>query len=195
MPLVANDLSKDETTSSIVIEEYKQEEQKPECHPILEDVDSSEDALNTNVETVSDKESIETLQARFRKLSHFSGLPQNSYYEKDRPYFETRQKWEGCVLDLNPESFVAHLVDKTKDNPDEEVEIPFDEVSDDDRDLVQPGAIFYWNIGYEIAVKGSRKRMADLRFRRLPVWTKSEKLQAEQEAERTAEALGWTREK
>src|SRR5262249_25118886 len=63
--------------------------------------------------------------------------------------FVLLQKWEGTVLQVLPEdSLFARLVDLSGSGPDEEAEFSLEEVSDIDRPLVVPGAIFYWSIGY-----------------------------------------------
>ncbi len=88
--------------------------------------------------------------------------------------FVALQSWEGHVLELNGDGFVARLSDKTASRPDEEAEFPKDEVSAIDRDLIGPGAIFYWSVGYRDRPNGVRSRESVIRFRRLPAWTDRE---------------------
>jgi hypothetical protein len=59
-------------------------------------------------------------------------------------------------------------------SPEEEAEIPMDEVSAMDLDLVRPGALFYWSIGYRGHASGQRSRESLIRFRRLPRWSMEE---------------------
>jgi hypothetical protein len=83
------------------------------------------------------------------------------------------QQWEGVVQDVGKEQFVASLRDI--DNPDhapEQATVAFDEVSDDDRPLVAPGAVFYWTIGYRVEPHGQKWLTSGIRFRRLPAWSK-----------------------
>jgi len=87
--------------------------------------------------------------------------------------FETLQKWEGYVTYVKKDSFIAKLVDLTNHIPDEEVEIGFEEIAKEDIELVEPGAVFYWNIGYHERHSG-RERSSLIRFRRLPVWSQDE---------------------
>lgn len=108
-----------------------------------------------------------------------------------RSRFLPLQKWEGTVLSVRAESFVARLVDKTSDAVDAEAELPLSDVTVDDLALVQPGAVFYWTVGYSMDLSGSRRRVAEMRFRRLPVWTKRDLEQARSAADRTIEDLGW----
>jgi hypothetical protein len=105
--------------------------------------------------------------------------------------FRLLQKWEGLVLQVRDSAFVARLADQTHNGPDEEAEIPLAEVSQGDQDLVQPGAIFYWSIGYLDTHGGQRTRASVIRFRRLPAWTAEELEAAKRKAADTRDLLGW----
>lgn len=105
--------------------------------------------------------------------------------------FISLQKWEGVVLEVLSDSFLARLVDLTRTGLDEEAEFPVNEVSEEDRPLIRPGAIFYWNIGYHNSYSGQRTRTSIIRFRRLPAWTREEIEAAKREAERLGESIGW----
>ncbi|MCI0454176.1 MAG: hypothetical protein L0Y68_04175 [Candidatus Dadabacteria bacterium] len=106
-------------------------------------------------------------------------------------YFLSLQKWEGNVIEVMKDYFLAKLVDLTAPGADEQAEIPLEEVSIEDLDLVVPGAIFYWNIGYEDESNGQRKRTSIIRFRRLPAWSQSEIKEAKKEAEEIGKSLKW----
>lgn len=102
-----------------------------------------------------------------------------------RSTFSLLQHWEGTVATIAGDEFVATLRDLTDPSQSEEqASFPLDAVPDPDRDLLLPGAVFYWAIGYEVTVTGTRKTVSMLRFRRLPAWTKSDILSAKAEAER-----------
>jgi hypothetical protein len=101
------------------------------------------------------------------------------------------QKWEGTVLQVLKESFFARLVDLTSGGMDEEAEFPLEEVSDADRSLVEPGAVFYWNIGYVDSLSGQRTRASVIRLRRLPVWGAEELERAKQKAQYMSDELDW----
>ncbi len=88
--------------------------------------------------------------------------------------FQALQRFEGTVLCVSEDSFTARLVDKTNRRPQEEAEFPLVEVMPGDQDLVRPGAVFYWVIGYERKTYGQQSRSSIIRFRRLPTWTQSE---------------------
>ena len=105
--------------------------------------------------------------------------------------FISLQKWEGIVMEVMDDAFLARLIDLTNKGVDEEAEFPIDEISEEDKPLVRPGAIFYWNIGYHTSYSGQRTRSSIIRFRRLPAWTQREIDAAKREAERIGKALGW----
>jgi len=99
--------------------------------------------------------------------------------------FSLLQSWEGVVSAVSEAEFVAILRDLSKSNqPEEQATFPMDAVAEPDHSLVALGAVFYWVIGYEVTVTGTRKTVSILRFRRLPAWTKSDLLTAKREAQR-----------
>jgi hypothetical protein len=102
------------------------------------------------------------------------------------------QKWEGVVLRVTNDAFVARLVDQSSDGPDEEAEIPLEEIPEADRFLVKPGAVFYWTIGYSDSISGQRTRASVIVFRRLPAWTAEELTAARRKAQYTRDLLGWS---
>jgi hypothetical protein len=116
-------------------------------------------------------------------------VPKQVYSEV--PRFISLQKWEGSVLEIGEESFTARLIDLTQEGVDEEAEFSKEEVAESDLPLFKPGAIFYWNIGYEDSLTGQRTRVSMMRFRRLPVWSKEELRAAKREAIRLRESIGW----
>jgi len=102
------------------------------------------------------------------------------------------QKWDGVVLDVRETSFVARLVDVSGNHPDEEIELEKDELSPFDLELLEPGAIFYWTIGYrQLLPMGERVRESRIRFQRLPAWSASEIAAARERADAAARELGW----
>jgi hypothetical protein len=115
------------------------------------------------------------------------------FYELTSPVkidkFNSLQKWEGCVTKVTKDSFFANLVDLTNsDIPEEEVEIPIKEIVQEDIELIRPGAVFYWNIGYYDKTSG-RLRSSLIRFRRLPLWTKNEINLAKSKAEELSKSI------
>ena len=99
------------------------------------------------------------------------------------------QSWEGVVLEVGGASFVARLIDVAGEHPDEEVVLSKDELSDFDLELLEPGAILYWTIGYMQRVRGSRARVSLIRLRRLPAWTARQLTEAQERAATLARDL------
>ena len=154
--------------------------------------------------TASDDNAVDNDGILTRQTANLEGLNKDAIPESDQPRhiiflktkprqsaFVSLQKWEGVVLEVQDDAFLARLVDLTHPGPDEEAEFPLDEISEEDRPLVRPGAIFYWNIGYHDSSGGQRKRDTMIRFRRLPAWRREEIEAARQEAERLRASIGW----
>ena len=76
---------------------------------------------------------------------------------------------------METEKFSARLIDLTaRDRAEEEAQFPMADVSDDDRPLVVAGAVFRWTIGLQRLPGGTKQRISQLVFRRLPMWTKTD---------------------
>jgi hypothetical protein len=100
--------------------------------------------------------------------------------------FSVLQDWEGVVETVDAETFTARLRDRTNNESyaAEKAELPISDISDDDLELLRPGAIFYLTIGRLTRPNGRQDRLGRLVFRRLPGWTESTLRRAEQRAER-----------
>ena len=109
---------------------------------------------------------------RHQRLSHPAG---------PREHFDIKGKWQGHVVSVGEETFTAIIKDVLEQSPDEEVEIYLEEISQDDRPLVVPGAHFYWAIGYRDVIGGTRMRASLIKMQRLPGWTEDD----------LREARGW----
>jgi len=85
------------------------------------------------------------------------------------------QLWEGRVLevDIQNELMQVLLTAKIGQIPEHTAEIELQWVSEQDRDLVAPGAVFYLTL-YKQTRRGSIKNSQELRFRRRPAWTKQQ---------------------
>jgi hypothetical protein len=102
---------------------------------------------------------------------------------------QIRQLWEGTVMEVRGQAFVAVLSDKTQPNsPDERVEFERFELRDEDRELVAPGAVFYWMIGTERTASGQVRNISTIELSRLPLWTRSSLKAA---CEKTARTKQW----
>lgn len=103
--------------------------------------------------------------------------------------------WEGVVEDVEGDKFRCRLVPLTPGAPHagdfELAEFSFDDLAnEDDRALVQQGAVFYWTIGRARNHAGSVANVSLVRFRRLPAVTLLQHKRAQREAEGLLLALG-----
>ena len=102
------------------------------------------------------------------------------------------QEWEGHVVDIGDEEFVARLADLTagRTHESDEAIIPMAEISEHDASRMVPGSIFRWVIGYERSPEGTRKRVSQIVFRDLPRVTSTDLRQGEEWAHKVGPALG-----
>ena len=86
--------------------------------------------------------------------------------------FHALQEWEGYVVQIDVDAFVARLVDLTAGSSVEEEEavIPLAEIADYDAERIRLGSIFRWVIGYEHSPT-RRKRVSQIVFRDRPAIT------------------------
>ncbi|MDR7038450.1 hypothetical protein J2X36_003214 [Methylobacterium sp. BE186] len=103
------------------------------------------------------------------------------------------QEWEGYVIEIGAETFSARLVDLTAGQTLEQevADFPLSDLSEDDRKLLQVGAIFRWVIGYQRSPGGTKRRVSQVVFRRMPAWTKRDFDSAKQRAARLFEDIAW----
>ncbi len=95
--------------------------------------------------------------------------------------------WEGVVLDFDEKLETLHvqLHAMSDDVPDHVGEISLDLVSEQDRELVKAGAVFYLTIFNQRRAGGTIVNSQELQFRRRPAWTR----QQVQTIKATAESL------
>jgi hypothetical protein len=100
------------------------------------------------------------------------------------------QEWEGQVQVVHQETFTATLTDVTANSTEESVEadLLMDDLSDGDRELVVPGAVFRWIVGHTY-MYGQKDSFSRIVMRRLPIWTTHEIKEADREAEELYNAL------
>lgn len=108
-------------------------------------------------------------------------------------FLHALQEWEGYVTSIGDQTFTARLIDKTaKSHIEEETaEFLLDDVSDSDRRLLREGSIFRWVIGYLKDAGGSKRRVSEIVFRRLPAWTRHDLLSARARATEITKGLAW----
>ena len=102
------------------------------------------------------------------------------------------QEWEGYVVEIRGDEFVAGLVDLTAGSSHEEEEaiIPLTELADDEAAALRPGAVFRWVIGYERDTGELGRRVSQIVFRDPPSLTERDLQQAREWARETLRTLG-----
>lgn len=141
--------------------------------------------INLNVDIHEGLENIANLDEQ-KEVPLIYFLPEH----KRASNFKSLQKWRGTVLEVYKDCFLARLVDIQQDTADEEAEIYLTEISDEDLSLIEPGAVFYWSIGYHVDPSGQRKRSSIIRFRRLPEWRTEELEKAQNRADQIRTSWG-----
>lgn len=86
-------------------------------------------------------------------------------WQRNRRFIATA-RWEGVVTERFSTYFEAEVIDL---DGDETAAAQFDlaDLSDSDRHLCEPGALFYWTIGYDVKEGGQRSRASVVAFRRM----------------------------
>jgi hypothetical protein len=94
----------------------------------------------------------------------------HTYLDPDQ--FRIEAAFDGTVLHVGDDSFIARLENKLDPNDiQEEAEFAFNEIPSADKPLIARGAMFYWFIGKTEKPHGQQGNTSLIRFRRLPVWT------------------------
>jgi hypothetical protein len=106
---------------------------------------------------------------------------------------EPLQEWEGYVTDIGEETFHARLVDVTAEDEIEQetAEFEISDLSEDGLAMLREGAVFRWVIGYQRSVGGTKRRVSEIVFRRLPAWTKADLRMAKASAEAIIKDIVW----
>lgn len=80
--------------------------------------------------------------------------------------FIATARWEGVVTERFDTYFEAEVIDLDVDES-ATAQFDLDDLSYSDRRLCEPGALFYWSIGYDVKDGGQRSRSSVIAFRRL----------------------------
>ena len=93
------------------------------------------------------------------------------------------QIWEGSVIEVDPDADVMQVVLSAKIGRIRRHtgEIGLEWVTDQDQDLVRPGAVFYLTL-FKRSKRGSIENSQELRFRRRPAWSATQLEQIDEEA-------------
>lgn len=107
--------------------------------------------------------------------------------------FHASHEWEGIVERVTKHDFSCRMVPlRPKADPGhvELTDFAFEDLStENDKDLVVPGAVFYWTLGRFQNSAGTVVKQSLLRFRRLPPLTSAQMKSADDEAEELLKML------
>lgn len=82
--------------------------------------------------------------------------------------FKMLQQWVGRVVETRETEFSAIISDKTNPEKDDQyVVIDSEDITPDETSLIEPGAVFYWSVGFFDYPGRGRSRESRIRFRRL----------------------------
>ena len=99
--------------------------------------------------------------------------------------FNSVRNWEGVVLSVGEDTFFARVrdPDEKSDLGETTLEVPIEDVTEDEKPLLTEGAVFYLTLGYRQMPGQPRRKDATLIFRRMPAWSKN-RLAAAQKLEK-----------
>jgi hypothetical protein len=106
--------------------------------------------------------------------------------------FVVEERWQGYVVDVADEVFRAALFSDQQNGDVETVELEKEEVNILMRSLIRPGAIFYFDIGYEIEPGGQKRRQSVVSFPMIPVVSPDAIRKAKVAAMKRFHELGWS---
>lgn len=104
---------------------------------------------------------------------------------------EILQEWEGAVETVEEKTFTARLWDLTANEPypTETVEIPIEDVSENDRELIRPGAAFNLAVVRSVRPDSTGETFGRIMFIR-HVRTDEDMARVERKAQNLIEFLG-----
>lgn len=117
------------------------------------------------------------------------------------PRFKTTRKLVGEVIEIYDDSFLARVYSEdsesiSHDSFEDYVDFKVAEVNEEDRKLIELGAIFNWHIGqrfrsHDLRLNGQVENSSIVVFRRMPIW-KNYLGKAQKEANEFADIMGWS---
>lgn len=103
--------------------------------------------------------------------------------------FRSLERWEGVVDELKGNEIFVRLYSDSIPNCHETAVLSTNDVDPDDRELLVPGGVFYWSIGYRDGPSG-RETISVMRFRRLPAWDEKRLNKVRREADELFKHFG-----
>jgi hypothetical protein len=92
--------------------------------------------------------------------------------------FKVLQQWECIVTAVQDDCVCCEMHDlSVESNPIEYAEVLVEEFSEYDRPILTEGSVFYWSVGYIQKANGQIRKSSELRVRRMPSLTSSQKVE------------------
>lgn len=110
------------------------------------------------------------------EAANYEQIVKNTNLHKESTdFYKDTVSWIGHVesINLEAEEFVGILKDLDNPGPEEMAEFDFNEVTQDDKELLKVGAVFYYSIGFSYS-KGQCKKDTVLKFKRNVNFTEEE---------------------
>ncbi len=116
-------------------------------------------ARDTSTASVSNRAEKAPSTRSYSLGSGDAGSPPSPRPAPEATPFQALQEWEGYVVEINDDEFVACLIDLAAghSHESEEAIIPLIELSEHDRVGIEIGGIFRWVIGYECSPQGNQE--------------------------------------
>ncbi|MDX1760620.1 MAG: hypothetical protein R3218_00535 [Christiangramia sp.] len=105
-------------------------------------------------------------------------------------YAQKFTKLKGFVTSINEDYFSANLLESNEEGTYEIGEFDLMDVDEDDRELLNEGAVFYWTFGHFVH-NGQVKKQSEIRFQRLPQLGAAELDKIFDEAKDLNDSLNW----
>lgn len=147
----------------------------------------SEESTGSSSRKSTSPESVDDLVAPLskRRSNPFQGLQQRS--------FTPVSEWEGYVESIQGDEFTLRLVNikSGTELADEEATFATSDLSAEQREKLQVGAIIRWVVGLERLPTDQRRRVSELHFRRLPAHSKKDFKRAYTNAGQLIAEINW----
>lgn len=108
---------------------------------------------------------------KFVTSAHGFSLKEKS--RKKTETFSSFEEWVGRVEEISQSGKQFQAILQSKGNCEEVANFSFDDVSEDDFELLKLGAVFYWNVGQVKDESGRISNVSTVRFRRLQHWKRN----------------------
>lgn len=152
-------------------------------------MDSIQSELKKNKNILNNKETdfgVELNNLQFNVPNIFEKVSPNY-----KNYITKSQNWIGYVIKLTDDSFTAKLEDQNNPTTYELAEFDIeDDVSEGDLELLKPGAVFYWSVGFANQ-NGQQIKQSFIRFKRALIMDESDFDGLMNKADELYDSINW----